>query len=64
MAINKFNLSAEEIAKLESMAADISVLEGEIAKLDRLGIDTAKMKAQLAASKTLKDNLLEEFSNN
>jgi len=64
MAISKFNLDASEIAKLQEIGQDITVLEGEIDKLDRIGVDTSKLKAQLKSSKLLKDNLLIEFQNN
>lgn len=64
MQINSIKLDSQEIAKLEALGSDIEVLERNIAKLKSIGVDTIKLETQLTAAKTLKDNLLKEFSTN
>lgn len=62
MAISSFKLSPEKTTKLKDLQVDIDALATQLEKLEKVGINTSKLKAQIAAAKTLKDNLLREFA--
>ena len=61
---DSYKLDNNEIEKLKSYDVLIEKMQGDIEKLKKVGVDTSDLQAKLTLAKTIKDNLLIEFSNN